>query len=98
MNILNITRKSLAVTFVVIGLALGVVVARPGQVSDLNFSHASNKHMTEAQKKTLVDSYNSGHPVPVGKNVCCCQPGWQVYDSSDFKCSGGKLINKHESR
>jgi hypothetical protein len=97
MNSLNITRKIVAVIFFGMAMALGVVAAKPKLVSTsvLNFSHASVKHMTEAQKRTLLDSYNSGHPVSVDSNVCCCQPGYRVYDNSHQRCSqDGKLYDK----
>jgi hypothetical protein len=50
--------------------------------------------LTQVQLDALVKSYLSGHPEPVGKNVCCCQPGWRVYDNSHQTCMRGKLSDK----
>jgi len=96
---MSTTRKIIAITFLPIALVLGAVVAKPRPtIADLDLKHAHDKNLTAAQKKQLLDSFLAGNPTPVGKNVCCCQPGWQVYDSSDYRCSRGKLIDKHISQ
>jgi hypothetical protein len=56
-------------------------------------THASGS-LTQAQLDTLLRSYLSGTPRPAEINVCCCQPGWQVYNNSHKKCSGGKVIDR----
>src|SRR4029077_9731162 len=58
----------------------------------LDASHASGR-LTEAQRADLLRGYLSGHPQPVGKNVCCCQPGWQVYDNASQGCIKGVVRN-----
>jgi len=58
----------------------------------LNTSHAGRK-LSQAQLDTLLTSYLSGVPQPVGKNVCCCQPGWQVYDNAHQACIKGQVKN-----
>ena len=95
---MNTTRKIFATTLIGVALALGIAAGKPlpvrgVSISELDLKHASGR-LTDAQKQQLIDSYLAGHPTPVGKNVCCCQPGWQVYDNSKFRCSWGKLYSK----
>jgi hypothetical protein len=55
------------------------------------------ERLTQVQLDSLLNSYLSGNPSPQGVNVCCCQPGWQVYDSTAFHCSStGKLVSLKE--
>ena len=96
---MNTMRKILSTTAFGISLALAIAAAKPRPIGDvsikqLDLKHASGK-LTDVQKQKLLDSFLAGHPEPVGVNVCCCQPGWQVYDQSKQKCtSNGKLIDK----
>lgn len=87
---MDATRKLIAVILLGIGLALGVVVAKPKaplRISDVDFRGA---HLTEAQKRKLVDSYNSGHPQPIGQYMCCC--GGKSWDSSREFCREDKVL------
>ena len=59
----------------------------------LDTTHASKK-LTQPQVDALLRSYLAGNPKSVDINVCCCQPGWQVYDNSISKCSNGEVINR----
>ena len=56
----------------------------------------ASSNLTQAQLDTLLRSYLSDNPTPHAQdiNVCCCQPGWQVYDNSFKKCVNGKVIDK----
>jgi hypothetical protein len=70
------------------------VRAKPPQLDTTNVK----ERLTQVQLDSLLKSYLSGNPTPQGVVVCCCQPGWQVYDTSDYKCaSTGKLIPLKEN-
>ena len=51
------------------------------------------ERLTQAQLDSLLNSYLSGQPLHHDVYVCCCQPGWTVYDSAEFKCSSTGALN-----
>ena len=59
----------------------------------LDTTNARTK-LTQNQLDALMNSYLSGHPLPQGKTVCCCQPGWRTYDSTSERCNWGKIVDK----
>jgi hypothetical protein len=64
----------------------------------LDTTHAS-RQLTETQLDVLLTSFQAGNPQPQQNNVCCCQPGWQVYDSTTHKCrTDGVVINKQTGK
>lgn len=60
----------------------------------LDTSNAGTR-LTQTQLDALLKSYLAGNPQPQEKEVCCCQPGWRVYDNATQSCSWGKLVPKY---
>ena len=82
---------------------MGVVAVMPAATLLLPYfevdftTYTRGRHLTEAEKHKLVDSYNAGHPAPVGNLRCCC--GRSVYDDTYWRCTGqgkgdGALVKK----
>ena len=100
---MNTARNIAATTLVIIALVMGVVAVTPAATLLLPYfevdftTHTRGRHLTEAEKHKLVDSYNAGHAASVGNVRCCC--GRSVYDDTYWRCTGqekgnGVLVKK----
>jgi hypothetical protein len=58
-----------------------------------------NPKYTSGKIFSVQDLENISNGQPVDQNVCCCQPGWVVYDNTSWKCgTNGKLVPKNTSK
>lgn len=55
---------------------------------------AAGGNLSRAQLDALLDAYLAGQSQTSAREVCCCQPGWRVYDTATTWCSGGVLRSK----
>ena len=59
----------------------------------------AGKNLSPEQLDALLQAFLSGQsPTPQQREVCCCQPGFRVYDNATQSCSQGVLRNKNGTK